>query len=297
MTAATSTFEVGTRRDMKVDGQRVAVFEPGAGEPCLLIHGYPQTHWCWHKVAPGLARTHRVIMPDWFGCGASEQTFESRPTWEHEQDRIRKLIEALGTGPVNLIVHDYGGFIGLGFAARNPQLVRRLAVINSRAQGYFAAYPWTVFNTFCAIARAPFGEKLFGLLPLHTMHRQSLKQEVRKGVFSKEELEHYIGWMRTWSGRRWLGHVYRYFQGTRRKSLRDEARTLKMPSAVIWGDRDPFSRFWIGEELASLMPASKLTRIRGAGHFTPEERPDEVLAALTELLGRQALQDHAPPNS
>lgn len=288
MTDAVEPFAAGARRDISVDGHRVAVFELGAGEPCLLIHGYPQTHWCWHKIAPALARTHRVIMPDWFGCGASEQKPGSKPSYEREAERIGKLLDALGLESVNLIVHDYGGFIGLGFAAAHPERVRRLAVINSRAQGYFSAYPWFVFNTLCLIARAPFGEKLFALLPLYAMHRQSLMHDMRKGVFTAAELEHYIGGMRSRAGRQWLGHVYRYFQGTRRGSLRGLAKTLTMPSAVIWGDRDPYSRFWIAEELTALLPASKLTRIAGAGHFTPEERPQEVHAALVELLARKA---------
>ena len=94
--------------------------------------------------------------------------------------------------------------------------------------------------------------------------------------------------MKTFEGRRWLGHFYRYFQATRRHALREGLPRLKTPTAVIWGDRDPYSPVKIGLELASLIPGAKFHRLAGADHFSPEERSDEVSDALLELFARPA---------
>ena len=276
----------GSRRVLRVDGQRIAVFEAGAGEPCFLLHGYPQSHWCWRGVAARLALTHRVIAPDWFGAGESERSMTSNPSYEREVARIAMLLDALELHRVNYICHDYGGFLGLGFALRHTERVMRLAVINSRAQGDFAPSSYILFNFLCAVARLPFGESLFSMLPLHRMHQRSLYRYVRNGSFTAGDLERYIGFLRGREGKMWLGQFYRYFQATRRKELRQGAPRLTMPAAVIWGDRDPYSPVRIGLELARLLPNADFTRLPGADHFSPEERPEEISAALARLLAR-----------
>ncbi len=274
----------GSRRVLTVDGQRLAVFEDGAGEACLLLHGYPQDHWCWHHVAADLTRDHRVIAPDWFGCGESERVLSDTARYEVEVERIRLLLDTLGLARVNLICHDYGGFLGLGFAQGYRDRLLRLAIINSRAQGTFAPGPYVLFNAFVLAARLPFGERLYEASPLYAMHRLFLRRYVRNGSFSEAELERYIGFLRTRAGRRWLGRFYRHFQATRRRQLREGCAVLDLPVAVIWGDRDPYSPISIGEELARLLPRAEMTRIEGADHYVAEERPAPVIAALRRLL-------------
>ncbi|MBP6015011.1 MAG: alpha/beta hydrolase [Alphaproteobacteria bacterium] len=283
--------EFQTKTVLAVDGQRLVVFEQGRGEPCFLLHGYPQTHRCWRGVAARLSKTHRVIAPDWFGSGESERSLSSRPSYEREVARIGMVLDALRLDRVNYICHDYGGFLGLGFALAHERRLLRLAVINSRAQGNFAPFSYILFNAFSAIARLPGGEAMLALLPLYTMHRLSLQRYVANGSFSQGDLEEYIGYMRTFAGRQWLGHVYRYFQATRRRALREGLPKLRTPTAVIWGDRDPFSPVKIGMELAALVPDATFHRLAGADHFSPEERADEVSDALLKLLSRPARDD------
>lgn len=288
MRSPQTVAEFDTRTVLTIDGQQVVVFEQGRGEPCFLLHGYPQTHRCWRGVAARLSKTHRVIAPDWFGSGESERSLSSRPSYEREVARIGMVLDALSLDRVNFICHDYGGFLGLGFALAHERRLLRLAVINSRAQGNFAPFSYVLFNAFSAIARLPGGEVMLAMLPLHTMHRRSLQRYVTNGSFSQNDLQTYIGFMRTFAGRRWLGHSYRYFQATRRRALREGVPQLKTPTAVIWGERDPYSPVKIGIELANLIPGATFHRLAGADHFSPEERPDEVSNALLELLARPA---------
>lgn len=283
--------EFETKTVLAIDGQRLVVFEQGRGEPCFLLHGYPQTHRCWRGVAARLSKTHRVIAPDWLGSGESERSLTSVPSYEREVARIGMALDALKLDRVNLVCHDYGGFIGLGFALAHERRLLRLAVINSRAQGNFAPWSYVLFNAFSAIARLPGGEVLLAALPLYTMHRRSLQRYVENGSFTQSDLEIYIGYMKTFAGRRWLGHVYRHFHATRRRALRESLPRLRTPTAVIWGDRDPYSPVAIGQELTRLIPGATFHRLIGADHFSPEERPDDVSDALLALLERAARPD------
>jgi len=274
------------RREFSVDGLRIVVFEAGAGEPCLFLHGYPQSHKSWSKVAAQMT-SHRIVAPDWFGWGQSERSVMSAPTYEREVARIGMLLDSLGIKECNLVCHDYGGFIGLGFAISNAHRVRRLAVINSRAQGDFAPSSYVMFNLLAFIARLPWGEEIFSTLPMLGIHRRQLLGYVRNQSFSLAELNEYLEFLCDRAGRRWLGHLYRHFQATRRRELRAGLRSLCMPAAVIWGDRDPYSPLTIGLELSRLLPCAKFTRLSGVDHFSPEQSPDLVAAALLQLLSRR----------
>jgi pimeloyl-ACP methyl ester carboxylesterase len=274
------------RRTLVVDGLSVAVFERGAGEPCVLLHGYPQTHRCWRHIAPILSTTHRVIAPDWLGWGESERSLVDRPDYDREVSRIGLLLDALVLERVNLVCHDYGGFLGLGFAERFPQRVARLAIINSRAQGTFAPVGWLLFNAFALTARMPGGRGLLARMPLHAMHTLFMKRYVANGSFTDAELAEDLAFMTTYAGRYWLANFFRHFHATRRRELREGCRHLSMPAAVIWGDKDTYSPIAIGEELAALVPEATLTQIAGADHYVSEERPAEVAAALKALLAR-----------
>jgi len=276
------------RRDLVVDGIRVAVFEGGTGEPCLLLHGYPESHRCWRRVVPELSKSRRVFAPDWFGWGASERSLAVNLDYDSEVERIGKLLDELGLGRVDLVGHDYGGFLSLGFAIRHPERVRRLAVLNSRAQRTFSGISYFQFGTLSFLAGSPLFGWLFDLLPHHAIHASKMRRYVANGAFSTDELDGYIGWLKEREGKRWFHHYWSFYRVDPRPELAVGAGRLAMPTALIWGDRDPYLPFEIAEELAASIPGARLTRIAGGDHYIVEERPAEVVVALQELLGRPA---------
>lgn len=271
---------------MQVDGFRLAYTDAGQGEPLLLLHGYPQDHRTWRHVAPALARTHRVIAVDWFGWGASERSTALEPAYWSEVDRLDRLRAALGLERFGLLAHDYGGFLALGYMSRYGRAVTRLAIINSRAQGAFTPGFYRQTALLSSLARTPVLRAAFRWLPIHAMHLRSLRFYVRRGCFDDALLEQYIGWMRTRAGREFFQHFYAHYDVTVRPELAAALPHIACPTAVIWGTRDPFCPVAIGEELAARIPEATLTRIEGADHFVMEERPDDVVRALQDLLAR-----------
>ncbi|MBV8772269.1 MAG: alpha/beta hydrolase, partial [Deltaproteobacteria bacterium] len=127
-------FEGFTRERIKTSGAEIALVRGGSGAPLLLVHGYPQTHVMWHKVAPSLARQFTVIAPDLRGYGAS-----SKPPTDKEhlpyskREMARDLVEvmaALGHAQFNIAGHDRGGRVTYRLALDHPERVQRAAVLD-----------------------------------------------------------------------------------------------------------------------------------------------------------------------
>lgn len=276
-------------RSVVVDGARMAYWEsgPSDGEPVLLLHGYPASHHCWRHQFPALARQHRVIAPDLLGWGRSERPLHLRFDYDTETARIGRLLDALGIDAVNLVGHDYGGFLSLGFVQTQPDRVRRLAILNSRAQSTFVPRWYLAFGLSTLAGRTPVLRALMARLPFVALHRRSFGALVRHGHVDADLLDTYIGWMDTREGRRWLVRFFSEYRVTARPELRRRLGEISCPTAIVWGRADAYLRPAIATELAERIPPAELTMLDDAGHWVMDERPAEVTAALEMLLARE----------
>jgi pimeloyl-ACP methyl ester carboxylesterase len=282
--------ETPRARSVVVDGARMVCWEsgPADGEPVLLLHGYPANHRCWRHQIPELARENRVIAPDLLGWGQSERPLHLRFDYDTEVARVGRLLDALDIGAVNLFGHDYGGFLALGFTQIHPDRVRRLAILNSRAQSSFVPRWYVVFSLLTLAGRTPALRALTARLPLAGAHRRSLGTLVRGGHLDDEVLDSYVGWMDTPEGRRWL--VHRFFSDYRvtvRPELRRRLGDIACPTAIVWGRRDTYLSSAIAVELAERIPHAELTMLDDAGHWVMDQCPADVAAALERLLARE----------
>jgi pimeloyl-ACP methyl ester carboxylesterase len=272
----------------QVDGARLAYLEAGPpdGEPVVLLHGYPANHRCWRHQIEALAEAHRVVAPDLLGWGESDRPLHLDFDYETEVGRLGRVLDALGLESANLFAHDYGGFLSLGFAEANPGRVRRLAILNSRAQRTFVPRWYLAFGLATVVGRTPALRSLAARLPWAEANRRGLAHLVERGHIDRELLESYVGWMDRPEGRRWLLHFFGNYRVPARPELRARLGEIDCPTAIVWGGDDAYLRPEIALELAARIPDSELTMLEGAGHFVMEERPDEVSAALLRLLRR-----------
>jgi cis-3-alkyl-4-acyloxetan-2-one decarboxylase len=282
--------DTGARRMRRavVDGARLAYLEagPASGEPIVLLHGYPSNHRIWRHQIRALSAEHRVLAPDWLGWGESDRPLDLSFDYETEVARLGRALDALGVERCNLVGHDYGGFLALGFAEQTPDRILRLAILNSRAQGTFVPRWYAAFGLTSLIGRTPGLRSLAARLPLAVVHRRSLEPLVRSGAVDRELVESYVGWMEEPGARRWLLHFFGEYRVAARPELRRRLGEIGCPTAVIWGARDQYLRPKIAHELAREIPDAELTMVADAGHFVTEERPEPVTAALEALLER-----------
>ena len=127
-------FEGFAHKRIKTSGAEIALLQGGAGSPMLLLHGYPQNHVIWHKVAPRLAQDFTLVIPDLRGYGDS-----SKPPTDAEHLPYSKramaldmveVMHALGFDRFDVVGHDRGARVTYRLALDHPERVRRAAVLD-----------------------------------------------------------------------------------------------------------------------------------------------------------------------
>lgn len=269
----------------------------GEGPAVVLLHGYPETHYCWRRIAPELARTHRVIAPDVRGYGATRapaggQHGEGYSKREMAAD-IVSLLDALGTERAAVVGHDRGGRVAYRMALDHPDRVERLAVLNivptveqfERVTPEDALEYWPFF--FLA-QPAPFPERLIAAAPDHYVRSLIEAWAAWPERIGDEAASHYVESFRdnaipgSCADYRASFHVDRLLDAEDRAA----GRRIGCPVLVIWGEMD--------ERVSGGGPLEVwrrwADRVDGqavrAGHFIPEEAPDQVMQALVPFLAR-----------
>ncbi|MGL5097168.1 MAG: alpha/beta fold hydrolase [Planctomycetia bacterium] len=117
-------------------GVRQHTIDDGEGDPVVMVHGNPTWSFYFRSLAADLRHDHRVIVPDHVGCGLSDRPTDAEYPYRLERriDDLERLLDDAGVHEnVTLIVHDWGGMIGMGWAVRHPEAVKRIVVLNTAA--------------------------------------------------------------------------------------------------------------------------------------------------------------------
>jgi haloacetate dehalogenase len=281
------------RATAPANGIRLHYALEGSGPLVVLLHGWPQTWYCWRKLIPALAARHTVLAPDLRGYGLSDKPASGYDKRTMAAD-VRVLVDHLGLGPVALLVgHDRGARVAHRWALDHPDEVGRLAVLD-------VVPTREMFRRVDAGVARVYWHWLF--------HLQADLPELLVGG----NIEAYLRWFfERWTANRpaveeAVPEYVRAFQapGALRAAFDDYRATfpddleaddasaaagqrLRMPVLALWGDtglpsRLPVLDIWRGyaDDVAG-------QAIADCGHFLPEERPAEVADQLLRFLGAQ----------
>jgi haloalkane dehalogenase len=265
--------------DLEVDGVRMHYVDEGEGDPVLLLHGEPTWSYLWRNVIPGLPG--RKIAPDLIGFGRSEKPEDiGWYSYDRHVASIAQLVETLDLRNITLVVHDWGGPIGLRFAVENEERVARLAILNTGVGGGRA--PSETWLRFRAVVRELGGDLDIGRL-VEAGTSQGLSDEVRAayddcfptpaskaGALAFPEL---------------VPTEPEHPNTEPMNRVADALRHWTKPALVVWGADDRVLPLAIAESIVAMIPGARgPVAIEGASHFLQEDRPDEVAGALRELL-------------
>jgi cis-3-alkyl-4-acyloxetan-2-one decarboxylase len=262
---------------------KMAYYEAGNGPTVVLVHGYPQSAYAWRHQFLDLSQKYHVIAPDLYGWGKSDKNPELIYDFDSEILRLKEFLECLRLGPVHLIAHDYGGLISLGYALRNQQQLKTFVIINSRSHATFRPHWLAVFYlSLNVFFRIPGIRHLSSWLPIYSVHKIGLRKELRCGAFNSLALEQHLGhFKKEPTAAAWLIQFFtKGYKFAPKRHLLAEARTLRVPTTVVWGSRDRYLSKKVGQELAEAIPRAKLVELAGRDHYVMEECPDEVTSAL-----------------
>ena len=289
-------FEGFATQDVATNGNHIFVRTAGAGEPLLLLHGYPQTGAMWHAVAPALAEQFTVVVPDLRGYGRSgkpagggDSSAYSKRTMAAE---MVEVMRALGHTRFGVAGHDRGGRVAYRLAFDHPDVVTKLAILDivptyhmwqrmeSRLGG-LGGYHW-----YFLAQPEPLPEKLIAADPIYFLHN-CLERWAGKGFqYAPEAMAEYE---RSFSDPGTIhGSCEDYRAGARIDVEIDTAdygvRKIRQPMLALWGgargNRDdlPIWREWADDARGKALDC---------GHFLPEEDPKATTEALRDFFSGQ----------
>jgi haloalkane dehalogenase len=175
---------------IEVDGLRLHYLEDGAGDPVLLLHGWPTSSFLWRNVIGPIAENNRVIALDLPGFGQSAKPLDASYSFPFYSRVLDGFLDAIGVDATSLVVHDLGGPVGLYWACHHPQRLRRLALLNTLV---YPRMSWAVmlFVAACrtpglrSLAASPWGLK--NAMRIGVTTERGTSEEVMRGVLAPFE--------------------------------------------------------------------------------------------------------------
>jgi cis-3-alkyl-4-acyloxetan-2-one decarboxylase len=285
-----------TGRHLEIGGFRLHYLDEGAGDPVVMLHGNPTWSFYYRNLVLALRGDYRVVAPDHIGCGLSDKPEMGRYpyTLERRVQDLDELLERIGVREkITLVLHDWGGMIGMAWAHRRPERVKRFVVLNTGAFHLPAGkrFPWPLW--FCRNPlTGPFlvrGLNAFCRAAVHwCATRRPMPKEVRAGYLAPYD---------SWRNR---VAVLRFVQdiplrpGDSGYDLVSEVqeglcRFRDVPMLICWGEKDfVFDRHFL-DEWRRRFPRAEVHAFADAGHFVLEDAGDEIIPLVRDFLTRHPL--------
>lgn len=278
------------------DGVRQHYLDEGEGDPVVMLHGNPTWSFFYRNLVKELRDRFRVIVPDHVGCGLSDKPDDSQYEYTLKQrvDDVESLLENLGiTENITLVLHDWGGMIGMAFAGRRPERIKRIVLLNTGAfhlpkEKGLPLPIWLVRDT-------PIGALL--VRGLNAFSLGAVKWCATREPLSADVREGYLAPYGNWADR--IG-VLRFVQdiplepGDPSYDTVSEAETklsafAELPILILWGERDfVFDRHFL-KEWREIWPKAELYSFPEAGHYLIEDERETVLKLVGEFLDRHPI--------
>ena len=282
-----------TLERVAVRGGELRLRRGGEGPPLLLLHGNPQTHAMWHKVAPALAKRYTVVCPDLRGYGGS---FKPPATADHapyaKREMAKDMVELMahfGHETFLVAAHDRGARVAHRLALDHPARVRKLALLDiiptlehfERADMTFALgyYHW-----FWFAQPHPFPENVISAAPDAWWRAHTSREPKPPEFFEREALADYLRAIHSPEMIRGMCEDYRAaatIDLEHDRASRAAGEKLRCPLLVLWGRKAKIEAWY---DALAIWRSYCAVQVTGgpveAGHYLAEEAPGEVLAQL-----------------
>jgi haloalkane dehalogenase len=284
---------------LTLDGLKYHYIDEGPAEqvkgqpadPLVMLHGNPTWSFYYRTLIAGFRTTHRVIAPDHMGCGLSDKPQDYPYRLEQHIANLEALLDSLKLERITLFLHDWGGAIGMGYAERHPERVKRFVIFNT------AAFPASRIPFRINLCKLPiFGtlavrmcNAFAGLAPSMACARQErMTPDVKAGYLAPyDSYAHRIA-------------ILRFVQDIPMSPAHPTYRLLEQigrglsafqdrPMLIIWGEQDWCFTTDFLAEWQKRFPQAEVHRIHDAGHYVVEDAHEQIIPWVREFFARHPI--------
>lgn len=265
------------------NGNATNYIDEGEGDPIVMVHGNPTWSFYYRNLVNEFKDRYRVIVPDHMGCGFSDKPQDYEYTLDNHVKNLNALIERLELKNITLVVHDWGGAIGMGHAVTNPANIKKIVIFNSaafRSQsipatinlckmagiGEFIVRHFNAFAypaTFMAVEKPlPQDVKKAYLLPYGNYHDRVAVANFVKDIPLREDHRTY----------------------PTLTNIEENLQHLNCPKLIVWGGKDFCFHKEFFDRWLEFFPDAETMYLDKAGHYVLEDAIDEIIPRLNEFI-------------
>jgi pimeloyl-ACP methyl ester carboxylesterase len=275
-----STFTAIAAPFVKLGQYHLHYIDEGQGESILFVHGIPESSLMYQDMVQGLSDHYRCVVPDHLGFGLSDKSFDARLTPEAHSERLLEFINKLGLRNIHLVVHDFGGPIGMGALVKQPDIFKTL----------------TITNTWCWSLKGTPAEKGLKMMSgalgrwLYLKMGFSVKFMAKNGFADRDLFKkHYDSLMRFHQTKedRWANYQLMlsmlgssdFYDRTLSK-----LHQINIPAQLLWGMKDKFFNMDYLNRWKTEFPSFEVTELNKSGHFPHLEAKEDVANAIRSFV-------------
>lgn len=285
-----------TSHYLDLNGFKYHYLDQGEGEPLVMVHGNPTWSFYFRELINNFSPRFRTIVPDHIGCGLSDKPdFDAYGFGlENRVDDLEMLLDHLGVDHnITLILHDWGGMIGMAYAVRHPERIRRLILLNTYAFLPPADYRVPLSGHFIRragplAALAILGFNLFSFGALYLASRKGLARDVKNGLTAP-----YNCWNHRIAVLRFVQDIPlspKDSSYSLAKTVDDKLALFSdTPILICWGEHDFVFNHCFLDEWQRRFPNAETHRFSDAGHYVLEDVPEKIVPLIQDFLQRHPL--------
>ncbi len=263
---------------------KLSYIDTGNGPTVVMLHGNPSWSYYYRNLANLLKESHRVIVPDHLGCGLSDKPQNYSYRLKDHIDNLEKLLTHLQVKKCSLVVHDWGGAIGMGYAVRHPESIQSLVILNT------AAFRSPHIPLRIKLCRTPLlgpllirGFNAFAGAAVHMAVTKKMQKEVA-GAF----LLPYNSWRNRIATLRFVQDIPLSANDPSWQTLKEIEQGLHLfrnnPMLIAWGGKDFCFNDHFYQEWQTRFPQAHCHYFADAGHYVLEDAFERIGPIVDEFL-------------
>ena len=266
-----------------LDGHRLHYVSEGSGDPMLMVHGNPTWSYYYRNFISEFSKTHRAIALDNIGCGLSDKPQDYDYCLKNHIANLCELVEKLDLKNITLVVHDWGGPIGLGMAVKYPERIKKIVILNT------AAFNSKDIPNRIALCKTPIiGDILirsfngFAYPATFMAVKKKMKPEVKKG---------YLHPYKDYKTRVAVNSFVKDIPLTPRHKtykvmaeIEEGLKKLTCPKLLLWGEKDFCFNMKFFNRFREIFPEAQYKIYPEAGHYVIEDAREDTISTVKEFL-------------